>query len=114
MGHLSVGICRLTFFSQSEILLVLGVMNEFRQEPEHWLLCSEPFGLCVFPLTLVQWGQEGAFSSLPGGVKSWIPTRSPLTQQGASLVALGEAQLPWASMGTSLAVRGATAPSALH
>ena len=82
MGHLSVGICRLTFFSQSEILLVLGVISEFRQESEHWSLCSEPFGLCVFPLTLVQWGQKGAFSSLPGGVKSWIPTRSPLTPRG--------------------------------
>lgn len=82
MGHLSVGICRLIFFSQFEILLVLGMLSEFRQEPEHWLLCSEPFGFRVFPLTLVLWGQECAFSSLAGGVKSWIPTRAPLTLRG--------------------------------
>ena len=46
-GHLSVGICRLTFFGQFETLLVVGVMSEFRLGPEPRLLCSEPFGVCV-------------------------------------------------------------------
>ena len=46
--HLSVGIYRLTFFIQFETLLALGVMREFRLEPERWLLCSSPLVVVCF------------------------------------------------------------------